>query len=484
MAVTYSRRYMPEKFLPDKAIDLLDEAGARLRIRNMTEPKDLRKIDDKLRSLRVLKERTIAKQDFEKAATLRDQEVDLRNQRDEAQRAWKEKLKAEIYNVEVSDIADVVSLTSGVPVRDLTESETKKLLRMEEVLHKRVIGQDEAVTALARAIRRSRAGLKDPNRPSGSFIFLGPSGVGKTELAKSLAEFLFDDEHAMISVDMSEYMEKYSEARLVGAPPGYVGYDEGGQLTKAVRERPYSVVLFDEIEKAHPDVFNILLQVLEEGRLTDGQGRTVDFRNTVIILTSNVGAREIATTYSLGFTSDEEVGLSDKEINSRVMSELKKLFRPEFLNRLDDIIVFKALTQDNMLDIVQLMVNELRKRLIARGMSIDLSRAACELISKDGFDKTLGARPMRRAIQRLLEDPLSEGILEDKFKPGQIVYVDAKDGKLTFDAREGEIPELELNESLKEEELPLLSGLNLECADSSLYVEQDTNDSAGAHLDS
>ena len=478
-AVSYSRRYIPERFLPDKAVDLIDEAGARLRIRNMTEPKDLRKIDEKLRNLRVLKERTIAKQDFEKAATLRDEEVDLRHQRSEVQHAWKEKLKAEVYNVEVSDIADVVSLISGVPVRELTESETDKLLRMEDVLHKRVVGQDEAVTALSRAIRRSRAGLKNPNRPSGSFIFLGPSGVGKTELAKSLAEFLFDDEHAMISVDMSEYMEKYSEARLVGAPPGYVGYDEGGQLTKAVRERPYSVVLFDEIEKAHPDVFNILLQVLEEGRLTDGKGRTVDFRNTVIILTSNVGAREIATTQSLGFAADQESGLSDKEINSRVMTELKKLFRPEFLNRLDDIIVFKALTEENMLDIVQLMVGDLRKRLIARGMSIDVSSAACKIISKDGFDKTLGARPMRRAIQRLLEDPLSEGILEGRFKEGQIVYVDVKDGKLTFDARAGEIPELELSESMKEDELPLLSGLNLECADSSLYIDQNASDRTG-----
>ena len=320
-------------------------------------------------------------------------------------------------------------MSTGVPVSNLTEAETEKLLRMEGVLHERVIGQDEAVTALSKAIRRSRAGLKDPKRPAGSFIFLGPSGVGKTELSKALAEFLFNSEDALISFDMSEYMEKHSVSRLVGSPPGYVGFDEGGQLTKAVRQRPYSVVLFDEIEKAHPDVFNILLQILEEGRLTDGQGRTVDFRNTVIIMTSNVGARDIAQTTTLGFADSGERGLSDKEIKTRVMSELKKLFRPEFLNRVDEIIVFKSLTSEEIVKIVGLMVDDLRQRLIAQNMTINLSKEASEYIAKEGTDTTFGARPLRRAIQRLLEDPLSEEILEGKWTSGSVIEVSLEEGE-------------------------------------------------------
>ena len=331
-------------------------------------------------------------------------------------------------------------MTTGVPVSSLTEAETEKLLRMESVLHERIIGQDEAVTALSKAIRRSRSGLKDPKRPAGSFIFLGPSGVGKTELSKALAEFLFNSEDALISFDMSEYMEKHTVSRLVGSPPGYVGFDEGGQLTKAVRQRPYSVVLFDEIEKAHPDVFNILLQILEEGRLTDAQGRTVDFRNTVIIMTSNVGARDIAQTQTLGFSSEPDKGLSDKEIKSRVMAELKKLFRPEFLNRIDEIIVFKSLTTEQIVEIVRLMVSDLRERMIEQNMSINLTDAACRLVAKEGTDTTFGARPLRRAIQRLLEDPLSEEILEGKWTSGMIVEVDAADGKLVFSEGSGEIP--------------------------------------------
>ena len=423
-AVEMSDRYIQDRFLPDKAIDVIDEAGARMRIRNMTLPKELRDLDDKLREVRSKKDKAIGAQDFETAAELRDKESKLKTEREQAEKKWEEDTSKQVSQVTVKDIADVVSMTTGVPVSNLTEAETEKLLRMESVLHERVIGQDEAVTALSKAIRRSRAGLKDPKRPAGSFIFLGPSGVGKTELSKALAEFLFNSEDALLSFDMSEYMEKHSVSRLVGSPPGYVGFDEGGQLTKAVRQKPYSVVLFDEIEKAHPDVFNILLQILEEGRLTDAQGRTVDFRNTVIIMTSNVGAREIAQTTPLGFSGNDHAGLSDKEIKSRVMAEMKKLFRPEFLNRIDEIIVFKSLTDEQIAQIVELMVADLRERMIAQNMSINLTPAATKLIAKEGTDTTFGARPLRRAIQRLLEDPLSEQILEGKWQSGSIVDVD------------------------------------------------------------
>ena len=396
-AVEMSDRYIQDRFLPDKAIDVIDEAGARMRIRNMTLPKELRDLDDKLREVRSKKDKAIGAQDFETAAELRDKESKLKTEREQAEKKWEEDTSKQVSQVTVKDIADVVSMTTGVPVSNLTEAETEKLLRMEGVLHERVIGQDEAVTALSKAIRRSRAGLKDPKRPAGSFIFLGPSGVGKTELSKALAEFLFNSEDALLSFDMSEYMEKHSVSRLVGSPPGYVGFDEGGQLTKAVRQKPYSVVLFDEIEKAHPDVFNILLQILEEGRLTDAQGRTVDFRNTVIIMTSNVGAREIAQTTPLGFSGNDHAGLSDKEIKSRVMAEMKKLFRPEFLNRIDEIIVFKSLTDEQIAQIVELMVADLRERMIAQNMSINLTSAATKLIAKEGTDTTFGARPLRRA---------------------------------------------------------------------------------------
>ena len=356
-------------------------------------------------------------------------------------------------------------MTTGVPVSNLTEAETEKLLRMESVLHERVIGQDEAITALSKAIRRSRSGLKDPKRPVGSFIFLGPSGVGKTELSKALAEFLFNSEDALISFDMSEYMEKHSVSRLVGSPPGYVGYDEGGQLTKAVRQRPYSVVLFDEIEKAHPDVFNILLQILEEGRLTDSQGRVVDFRNTVIIMTSNVGAREITTSAPLGFTSGDKGGLDDKEIKSRVMSEVKKLFRPEFLNRIDEIIVFKSLTEDEIVEIVDLMIDELRQRLIEQNMTINLTKQASKLIAKEGTDLSFGARPLRRAIQRLIEDPISEQILEGKWTSGSVIDVDVEhteDGDhLTFVSGTGSIPAPRKRDTIAAEAELLLAGYDL-----------------------
>ena len=423
-AVEMSDRYIQDRFLPDKAI------GA---------------------------------QDFETAAELRDKESKLKTEREQAEKKWEEDTSKQVSQVTVKDIADVVSMTTGVPVSNLTEAETEKLLRMESVLHERVIGQDEAVTALSKAIRRSRAGLKDPKRPAGSFIFLGPSGVGKTELSKALAEFLFNSEDALLSFDMSEYMEKHSVSRLVGSPPGYVGFDEGGQLTKAVRQKPYSVVLFDEIEKAHPDVFNILLQILEEGRLTDAQGRTVDFRNTVIIMTSNVGAREIAQTTPLGFSGNDHAGLSDKEIKSRVMAEMKKLFRPEFLNRIDEIIVFKSLTDEQIAQIVELMVADLRERMIAQNMSINLTPAATKLIAKEGTDTTFGARPLRRAIQRLLEDPLSEQILEGKWQSGSIVDVDVDESgeNLEFKQGSGVVPAPRKRDSIARDAELLLTNYDL-----------------------
>ena len=460
-AVSMSSRYIQDRFLPDKAIDVLDEAGARMRIRNRTLPDEIRKFDDELRRVRLDKEEAASAQEFERAAQLRDEERQLEEQRAEAEKRFSEESDKELANITEVEIADVVSMSTGVPVSNLTEAEADKLLRMEGVLHERIIGQEEAVTALSKAIRRSRSGLKDPKRPSGSFIFLGPSGVGKTELSKALAEFLFGTEDALITYDMSEYMEKHSVSRLVGSPPGYVGFDEGGQLTKAVRQRPYSVVLFDEIEKAHPDVFNILLQILEEGRLTDSQGRSVDFRNTVIIMTSNVGARQIAETAPLGFTPDSQKGLSDKEIKSRVMSEMKKLFRPEFLNRLDEIIVFKSLTEEQIAQIVDLMVADLRDRLIAMDMTINLTPEARALVAKEGTDTTMGARPLRRAIQRLLEDPISEQLLAGTWHAGSVIDVGVKDGELTFTPGTGEIPAPRKRDSIAHEAESLLPQFDL-----------------------
>ena len=460
-AVSMSSRYIQDRFLPDKAIDVLDEAGARMRIRNRTLPDEIRKFDDELRRVRLDKEEAASAQKFERAAQLRDEEKQLEEQRAEAEKRFSEESDKELANITEVEIADVVSMSTGVPVSNLTEAEADKLLRMEGVLHERIIGQEEAVTALSKAIRRSRSGLKDPKRPSGSFIFLGPSGVGKTELSKALAEFLFGTEDALITYDMSEYMEKHSVSRLVGSPPGYVGFDEGGQLTKAVRQRPYSVVLFDEIEKAHPDVFDILLQILEEGRLTDSQGRSVDFRNTVIIMTSNVGARQIAETAPLGFTPDSQKGLSDKEIKSRVMSEMKKLFRPEFLNRLDEIIVFKSLTEEQIAQIVDLMVADLRDRLIAMDMTINLTPEARALVAKEGTDTTMVARPLRRAIQRLLEDPISEQLLAGTWHAGSVIDVDVKDGELTFTPGTGVIPAPRKRDSIAHEAESLLPQFDL-----------------------
>lgn len=460
-AVSLSDRYIQDRFLPDKAIDVIDEAGARMRIRNMVLPDEIQELDDKLRALRAEKDAAIADQDFERAAEVRDREAKVREERKKAQVEWEDKTEKIVNEIGVEDIADVVSMTTGVPVSNLTEAETEKLLRMESVLHERVIGQEEAVTALSKAIRRSRSGLKDPKRPAGSFIFLGPSGVGKTELSKTLAEFLFNSQDALISFDMSEYMEKHTVSRLIGSPPGYVGYDEGGQLTTAVRQRPYSVVLFDEIEKAHPDVFNILLQILEEGRLTDAQGRMVDFRNTVIIMTSNVGAREITTTAPLGFSSSGATGLNDDEIKTRVMSEVKRLFRPEFLNRIDEIIVFKSLTEDEIVEIVNLMVADLRDRLIEQNTTINMSDAANRLIAKEGTDLSFGARPLRRAIQRLLEDPISEQILEGKWTSGSVIDVDVEDEKLVFNQGTGSIPAPRKRDTIAQEAELILSNYDL-----------------------
>ena len=448
-AVTLSDRYIQDRFLPDKAIDVIDEAGARTRVHKMTLPPEIAEVDEQLAKVRADKQSAASAQEFEEAAKLRDREKELVAKRSELEDAWHKRMDENVVTVDADAIADVVSSITGVPVSNLSEAEASKLLRCEKVLHERVVGQDEAVSAVARAIRRSRSPLKDPRRPGGSFIFLGPSGVGKTELAKSLAEFLFGSEEALITFDMSEFMEKFAVSKLVGAPPGYVGYDEGGELTKAVRRRPYSVVLFDEIEKAHPDVFNLLLQILDEGRLTDGQGRKVDFSNTVIIMTSNVGAREIAKPGTMGFGSGAGQ-LSDKEIKSRAMGELKKLFRPEFLNRVDEIVVFKSLTREQTRRIVDLMVRELRNRLIGQGMSIELTDEAKDLIAKEGTDPVYGARPLRRAIQTMVEDPLAEKLLEGGWGAGDIVLVGVgDDGKLTFTKTAGQIPERTEREHLE-----------------------------------
>ena len=449
-AVVLSSRYIQDRFLPDKAIDVLDEAGARARIHKMSLPPEIAQVDADLLRVRTQKSEAASAQEFEQAARLRDQEKSLVAERDRLETEWRERLDKNIVTVDEDDIAKVVSGITGVPVSNLTETEASRLLRTEDILHQRVVGQDEAVVKVAKAIRRSRSPLKDPKRPGGSFIFLGPSGVGKTELAKALAEFLFGSEDALLSYDMSEYMERHTVAKLVGAPPGYVGYDEGGELTKAVRRRPYSVLLFDEIEKAHPDVFNILLQILDEGRLTDGQGRHVDFSNTVVIMTSNIGAREIARTNTMGFSSEGSKGLSDKEITSRVMSELKRGFRPEFLNRVDEIVVFKSLSTEQLRGIVDLMVLELRDRLIANGMSIELTEAAKDLIAKDGTDPVYGARPLRRTIQSMIEDPLSEELLSGQWAAGDIVAVDVdtEGKKLVFTKTTGVIPEPRKKETM------------------------------------
>ncbi len=419
-------RYIQDRHLPDKAIDLIDEAGARLRIRTMSAPPRWRELEEEIDRVRTEKEAAIEAQEFEKAASLRDKERKLTQKRKELEENWRSEADEEQPEVTEDDIADVVSMWTGIPVFKLTEAESQKLMRMEEELHKRVIGQEAAIVAASKAIRRARAGIKDPKRPTGSFIFLGPSGVGKTELARTLAEFLFGDEDAMIQVDMSEYMEKHSVSRLVGSPPGYVGYDEGGQLTEAVRRKPYSVLLLDEIEKAHPDVFNILLQILEDGKLTDAQGRKVDFRNTIVIMTSNIGAGQISKNMSLGFTLEEEQGLTYDDMKGRVMGELKKVFRPELLNRIDEIIVFHKLEKSEILQIVELMMKRLRNQMAIHGAAIELTDAAKELLVDEGYDPAMGARPLRRAIQRLIEDPLADFVLGRELSEGSTIVIDRR----------------------------------------------------------
>jgi len=435
-AANMADRYISDRFLPDKAIDLIDEAGSRLRIKRMTAPAELREFDEKIANARKAKESAIDAQDFEGAASLRDKEKNLIQEKQEAEKNWKATDLDKVTEVDEELIAQVLSASTGIPVFKLTEEETARLLRMEDELHRRVIGQDQAIKALSQAIRRTRAGLKDPKRPGGSFIFAGPSGVGKTELSRTLASFLFGDETALIQLDMSEYSERHTASRLFGAPPGYVGYDEGGQLTEKVRRRPFSVVLFDEIEKAHPDIFNSLLQVLEDGRLTDSQGRTVDFKNTVIIMTTNLGTRDISKSLGLGFANADDDLTNYDRMKGKVQDELKNHFRPEFLNRIDDVIVFHQLTKDQIIQIVDLMIAGLDERLKAKDMGIELTQAAKDLLAARGYDPLLGARPLRRVIQREIEDALSERILFSELKAGEIVVVDVEgedaDAKFTF----------------------------------------------------
>ena len=443
-AAELSSRYIQDRHLPDKAIDLIDEAGARLRIRRLTAPPELKELDAKAAKLAEEKDQAIKDQDFEKAAELRDKQEKIESERKEKESAWREGESDVKMVVDEDVIAEVISQTTGIPVFKLTQAESKKLMGMESELHKRIIGQDEAVSALSRSIRRARVGLKDPKRPAGSFIFAGPTGVGKTELAKALAEFLFDDEDALIRVDMSEFSEKYAASRLFGAPPGYVGYEEGGELTEKVRRKPFSVVLFDEIEKAHPDIFNTLLQVLDDGHLTDGQGRKVDFKNTIIILTTNLGTRDIAKAANTGFNLGTNTESSYQRMKEQVSAELKQQFRPEFLNRLDDIIVFKQLTEPQVRQIVDLDVKQLNDRLFDRHMSLELTDAAKDLLAQKGFDPLLGARPLRRVIQRDIEDAISEKILMGDLEDGQRVRVDAEGegilGEFTFTGEAFEEP--------------------------------------------
>jgi ATP-dependent Clp protease ATP-binding subunit ClpC len=435
-AANMADRYISDRFLPDKAIDLIDEAGSRLRIKRMTAPAELREFDEKIAEARKAKESAIDGQDFEGAASLRDKEKTLIAEKAEAEKHWKATDLDKVTEVDEELIAQVLSASTGIPVFKLTEEETARLLRMEDELHRRVIGQDQAIKALSQAIRRTRAGLKDPKRPGGSFIFAGPSGVGKTELSRTLASFLFGDESALIQLDMSEYSERHTASRLFGAPPGYVGYDEGGQLTEKVRRRPFSVVLFDEIEKAHPDIFNSLLQVLEDGRLTDAQGRTVDFKNTVIIMTTNLGTRDISKSLGLGFANVDDDLTNYDRMKGKVQDELKNHFRPEFLNRIDDVIVFHQLTKDQIIHIVDLMITNLDERLKAKDMGIELTQAAKDLLAARGYDPLLGARPLRRVIQREIEDSLSERILFGEIKSGEIIVVDVEgaeeSAKFTF----------------------------------------------------
>ncbi|WP_040594216.1 ATP-dependent Clp protease ATP-binding subunit [Timonella senegalensis] len=463
-AATLADRYINDRYLPDKAIDLIDEAGARLRIRRMTAPPELREIDERIAEARREKESAIDEQDFEKAAALRDKEKNLTQERAEKEKAWKSGDLDTVSEVDEDLIAEVLAMSTGIPVTRLNAEESSRLLKMEDELHKRVVGQDRAIKALSQAIRRTRAGLKDPKRPGGSFIFAGPTGVGKTELAKALAEYLFDDEDALISLDMSEYGEKHTASRLFGAPPGYVGYDEGGQLTEKVRRKPFSVVLFDEVEKAHADIFNSLLQILEEGRLTDSQGRVVDFKNTVIIMTTNLGSKDVAKGVQVGFNASNDPTTSYERMKGKVNEELKQHFRPEFLNRVDDVIVFPQLSRDEILQIVDLMIAKLDGRLADQALAIELSPAAKQLLADKGYDPVLGARPLRRALQREIEDVLSEKLLFGEFHSGEVIMVDAQGegilGEFTFrseprDARTSvTVPAIEAGDAVSVEDMP------------------------------
>lgn len=429
-AVKLSARYITDRFLPDKAIDLIDEGASKLRLANYVLPDDLKEKEAKLEEIIKEKEEAINAQEYEKAAQLRDEEQKLRDEIESRRKEWVNERNKELRTLTEEDVAKIVSDWTGIPVSKLAEEETEKLVNLEEVLHKRVVGQDEAVKAVARAVRRARAGLKNPKRPIGSFIFLGPTGVGKTELARALAEAMFGSEDALIRLDMSEYMEKHAVSRMIGAPPGYVGYEEGGQLTEKVRRKPYSVVLLDEIEKAHPEVFNILLQILEDGRLTDGQGRTVDFRNTIIIMTSNVGAESIRSAKRVGFSKSDDEAENYNKMKERVMEQLKQTFRPEFLNRIDEIIVFQSLSDEQLKNIVDLLLKEVKDRLAESGYELEVTEGAKEVIMKAGYDPQYGARPLKRAIQRMIEDAVAEEILKKTVVPGDKILVDAEEGKV------------------------------------------------------
>ena len=451
-AVNLSDRYISDRFLPDKAIDLIDEAASRVRIKAFTAPPDMKEQEARLEVLNKETEEAVAHEDFEKAANLRDQKKQLQNEMTERRKEWEQKRNSKVETVGEEEVAEIVSSWTGIPVKRMTESEAERLLHLEDILHRRVIGQDEAVKAVSKAVRRARAGLKDPNRPIGSFIFLGPTGVGKTELCKALGEALFGDEDSLIRIDMSEYMEKHSVSRMIGSPPGYVGYEEGGQLTEKVRRKPYAVILFDEVEKAHPDVFNVLLQILEDGRLTDGQGRVVDFKNTVVVMTSNAGAHTIKKQRSMGFGSSASDEKSYEAMRENIMDEVKRIFRPEFLNRVDEIIVFHALEQEEIDRIAALMLSNVQKRLRERDIDLEVDDSALKLLSAAGYDLQYGARPLRRAIQRMVEDALSEEILDGKVKLGDRVSMSAQDGKLVFtplpreEARESAQPTYQNND--------------------------------------
>ena len=476
-AASLSDRYINDRFLPDKAVDLLDEAGARMRIKRMTAPKSIRDVDDRIAEVRKEKEAAIDAQDFEKAAGLRDTERKLHEERSTKEKQWRSGDLEEIAEITEDHIAEVLAHWTGIPVLKLTEKESSRLLNMEDELHKRIIGQNEAVKAVSRAIRRTRAGLKDPRRPSGSFIFAGPSGVGKTELSKALANFFFGSDDDLIQIDMGEFHDRFTASRLFGAPPGYVGYEEGGQLTEKVRRKPFSVVLFDEIEKAHKEIYNTLLQVLEDGRLTDGQGRVVDFKNTVLIFTSNLGTQDISKAVGLGFTSSNETD-SDAQydrMKNKVNDELKKHFRPEFLNRIDEIVVFHQLTRDEIVQMVELLIGRVEVQLAERDMGIELTQKAKDLLAKRGFDPVLGARPLRRTIQREIEDQLSEKILYGEIGAGEIISVDVEgwDGEskdntkatFTFSPRPKPLPEGTFDEPLEDTEVRDNDGADAESAD-------------------